>query len=94
MKPYTAGMTLEPGESTEVVTTWCGSGLAGEVLELRDISYEAFGKYQHCTKYGDYWYSHGDFDQWGKPNDGAVPDPNEHPNAKPYKRNLWTRIFS
>lgn len=57
-------------------------------IEMTDISYETFGKYVTCTMYDGLWYADADFplDGTSMPEDGAIPDPQKHPGAKPFER--------
>jgi hypothetical protein len=44
---------------------------------LIDISDEVFGKYVHCTKYGNHYYADEDFTEdfgFGRPRYGSVAD--------------------
>lgn len=53
---------------------------AGSTFQMRDISAETFGKYQHCTGYEGVMYADSDFESGygrGKPKIGAIPSPSE-----------------
>lgn len=50
-------------------------------LEMVDISYETFGKYQYCTMYEGRWYADSDFVN-GKPKKGAIPSPESFPTRQ------------
>ncbi len=44
-------------------------------LAVKDISYECYGKYQHCSMCWGLWYADIDITLMGTPRWGAKPDP-------------------
>jgi len=60
-----------------------------------DMSEEYFGKYQHCTKRGDYWFADSDTTLRGV-RDGALPSPFQHTKeeiAEYQASKAWKRDF-
>ena len=81
--PFEQGMTLQPGQSTEVeVTVLHEEIVPGSndgvrvVMQGRDISYETFGRYTNCSldKASGLWYADADL-AWSGIRPGALPNP-------------------
>lgn len=79
---FEQGMTLMPGQSTEVEVTILEEeiveGSGGLRLQGRDISYEVFGRYTECTldKASGLWYADVDV-AWSGVRPGALPNPQQ-----------------